>query len=181
MEFVILGLLMIRALTQYDIRGILQRKVSPFYSASLGSIQAALKKLESSGHVICREENGSGRRRKVYSITESGRAHFLEWMMSPMAPARLEQDAPTKLFFLGHLTPNERLSVVRQIIALLKGSVEGFEAASEEAGQKAIPEELREIARFQLKTMELGMYYHKSMLAWFEHLELELEGDGDAD
>ncbi len=46
MEYVILGFLMIRALSQYDLMKVLKEEVSPFYKPSLGSLQNALKKLE---------------------------------------------------------------------------------------------------------------------------------------
>src|SRR4030095_4213922 len=98
LEFVILGLLMIRHLTQYDIKNALQQKVSPFFSASLGSIQAALKKLESNGHIEFHEAVENGRRKKIYTLNAKGKQHFLDWMLSSIAPSRLDSDVTTKLF-----------------------------------------------------------------------------------
>jgi DNA-binding PadR family transcriptional regulator len=91
MEFVILGLLMIRGLSQYDIRKALQQKVSPFYSASLGSIQAALKKLEGNGHIEINEVIENGRGKKIYTINHTGRQYFMDWMLSSIAPNRLDR------------------------------------------------------------------------------------------
>ncbi|WP_025025397.1 PadR family transcriptional regulator [Caldalkalibacillus mannanilyticus] len=64
MEFVILGLLMIRQMSQYDIKKILQQKISPFFSPSLGSIQSALKKLMDNGHIELDEVVEGGRQQK---------------------------------------------------------------------------------------------------------------------
>lgn len=175
MVYVILGLLMIRRLSQYDIRNVLKQKVSPFFSASLGSIQAALKKLEDQDHIECHEVTENGRRKKIYSITESGTQHFMEWMLSGVAPSRLEQDVTTRLFFLGLIPHADRLIVLNKVIDQLKSSVHEFEAAFVEARQKVIPVHLEEIATYQLKTLELGLYYHQSMLAWFTKLAKELE------
>ncbi|MNS06735.1 Transcriptional regulator PadR-like family protein [compost metagenome] len=175
MVYVILGLLMIRRLSQYDIRSVLRQKVSPFFSASLGSIQAALKKLESQGHIECHEVTENGRKKKIYSINQSGTQYFMDWMLSQIAPSRLEQDVTTRLFFLGLMTKAERLTILNIVILQLEASVHEFEAAFLEANQKEIPDHLNDIAAYQLKTLELGLYYHQSMLEWFTKLSKELE------
>ncbi|WP_433943769.1 PadR family transcriptional regulator [Paenibacillus sp. SN-8-1] len=178
MVYVILGLLMIRKLSQYDIRGVLRRKVSPFFSASLGSIQAALKKLESQGYIECHEVSENGRRKKIYSINPSGTQHFMEWMLSPVVPGRMEQDVTTRLFFLGLMTKTERLTILKQVIDQLEVSVREFETAFQEANQKEIPSHLTDIAAYQFKTLKLGLYHHQSMLEWFTKLTKELEAEG---
>ncbi|RUT29628.1 PadR family transcriptional regulator [Paenibacillus zeisoli] len=175
MGFVILGLLMIRSLSQYDIRNALQQKVSPFFSASLGSIQAALKKLESLDHIVCHEVTENGRRKKIYSINQSGTQYFKDWMLSQVAPSRLEQDVTTRLFFLGLMTMTDRLTILNIVVVQLEASVHEFEAAFLEANHKEIPDHLKDIAAYQLKTLELGLYYHQSMLEWFTKLSKELE------
>lgn len=177
MEFVILGLLLLRNMSQYDIRNALQQKVSPFYSASLGSIQAALKKLERNGHITCHDVVENGRRKKLYTVNSLGKQHFMDWMLSSIIPSRLEQDATTRLFFLGFMTPAERLSIMNEVIALLEATIQQYEAAFIEAKQKKVPEHLNEIAAYQFKTLELGLFYHQSMLEWFGRLAKELEAE----
>jgi DNA-binding PadR family transcriptional regulator len=179
LAFVILGLLMIRNLSQYDIRNVLQQKISPFFSASLGSIQAALKKLESSGHVEFHEVIENGRRKKIYTLNDLGRQHFMDWMLSSIVPSRLEQDVTTRLFFLGFMTPSDRLTIINAVITQLKSSVQEFESASIEALQKPVPEYLNQVVTYQLKTLDLGLYYHQSMLEWFEKFAKELEENLD--
>jgi len=177
MEFVILGFLMIRHLSQYAIRNALQRKVSPFFSASLGSIQAALKKLESNGHIEIHEAMESGRRKKLYRINEQGKRHFMDWMLSSITPNRFEQDATTRLFFLGFMAPAERLAIANAIADYLEATVREYEAASLAAGPIDVPDQLRDVVKYQLKTLDLGLYYHRSMLAWFRNLIAEMEDD----
>ncbi|WP_419874136.1 PadR family transcriptional regulator [Candidatus Pristimantibacillus sp. PTI5] len=177
MAIVILGLLMLRHLTQYDIRNVLQQKISPFFSASLGSIQAALKKLENDGFVTFQEVIENGRRKKLYSLNSSGREHFMEWMLSSVTPSRFEQDVTTRLFFLGFMPPAERLAIIRAVVAQLEISVQEFSTASVEAKQKEIPEDVVTVVTYQLKTLDLGLYYHQCMLAWFEKFAMELEAE----
>jgi len=49
MENVILGLLMIQSLTLYELNQSFKQGISMFYSASFGSLQAAVKSLLSKG------------------------------------------------------------------------------------------------------------------------------------
>ncbi|CAM4440733.1 PadR family transcriptional regulator [Paenibacillus tarimensis] len=183
MEFVILGLLLIRSLSQYDIKAILERKISPFYSPSLGSIQAALKKLQARGLTQLQADENSPRGRKLYTITAEGKQHFMTWMLAPFSHGRLEQEATTKLFFLGLVSPAERLAIVREMTRVLEANVQEYETAYTEAntrmGSGGTPVHLAEVARFQLKTLELGLHDQRSMLAWFTSLAEELEAETD--
>ena len=175
MEYVLLGFLMIRSLSQYEMRKVLQRKVSPFYSASLGSIQAALKKLEADGRIECLESERQGRKIKLYSIREEGSRSFSGWMLSALSSARLDQDATTRLFFLGLMEPRERLAIANAIIGRLELDLAEYEAASAEAARTDVPDELRTVAEYQLKTLELGIHLHRAMRDWFAKFRDELE------
>jgi DNA-binding PadR family transcriptional regulator len=177
MEYVILGLLLIRSLTQYDMKNALEKKVSPFFSASLGSIQAALKKLESNGHVEFTEIVERGRRKKIYLITELGRQYFMDWMLSAITPTRLEQDVTTRLFFLGFMSPADRRSIILAVVSQLEANVLDYQASSNQANPQVVPKHLEDIVKYQLKTLDLGLFYHQSMLAWFKQFLTELEED----
>lgn len=179
MEYVILGLLMIRDLSQYDMRNALQQKVSPFFSASLGSIQAALKKLEGNAHVEYTEVVENGRRKKVHSINRTGREYFIDWMLSSSTPNRLEQDATTRLFFLGFMPASDRIAIIKAVVSQLESIVQEFEESSIEANKKEVPEHLKLVIEFQFKTLDLGLFNHKSMLEWFTNLLIELEAQCD--
>ena len=72
----------------YDIRKhVTEGAYSHFVEASYGSIYPALAKLEADGLVTSREESHPGRpARKVYRITEDGRAAFRSALASPLQP-----------------------------------------------------------------------------------------------
>ncbi|HIW32220.1 MAG TPA: PadR family transcriptional regulator [Candidatus Paenibacillus intestinavium] len=182
MEFVILGFLFIRQLTQYDLKQALQKKVSPFYSASLGSIQAALKKLESNGHVALENKIDNGRQKKLYAVTDSGRQHFLKWMLSEIAPNRLESESTTRLFFFGHLSSQQRLIVAQEIVYQFELTVQQYAEVELETAQIEIPEQLLDIAKYQIKTLHWGISYQRQMLQFFKQLysEIELECTSDS-
>ncbi len=177
MEYVILGFLLIRNLTQYDIKAALEKKVSPFFSASLGSIQAALKKLENNVHVEVYETVENGRKKKIYSITGTGKTHFMTWMLSYVLPNKTEHEVTTRLFFLGLMQPSERLNICKSIICELENKVKEFKEGRSESAQMRVPEQLVDIVKFQLKTLDLGLYYYTQILEWFRNFYLELEGE----
>lgn len=177
MEYVILGFLLMRNVTQYDIKRALEQKVSPFFSASLGSIQAALKKLESKRLVQVYDTVENGRRKKVYSITEEGRAYFSHWMLTPVSASRMESQAMTKMFFLGLVSPADRLVICRQIILELENTVREYKTVQIESGKTVFPERTRDIAKFQLRTLDLGILQHEQTLMWFRQMERDIERD----
>ncbi|WP_316859649.1 PadR family transcriptional regulator [uncultured Cohaesibacter sp.] len=71
--------------TGYDIRKISTEGIFSFFiEASYGSIYPALNKLEEEGLVTCRHEALEGKpARKIYSITDDGRAAFASELFLP--------------------------------------------------------------------------------------------------
>ncbi len=159
MEYVILGFLMMRDLSQYDILKALQREVSPFYSASLGSIQTRLKKLEKEGYVTCMKIIENGRAKNVYSINHAGREHFNNWMMDEVDESKLEAQISSKVFFLGLMDREQRVVIIDGFINVLDSILEKFEAVNVEAVNtvNAVEDKYKEIFYYQLKTLNLGL------------------------
>ncbi|WP_293721114.1 helix-turn-helix transcriptional regulator [Stappia sp.] len=74
--------------TGYEIRKLsTEGKFRYFIEASFGSIYPTLARLEAEGLVTVREEALPGKpARKIYSLTESGRAEFVKLLAAPPAP-----------------------------------------------------------------------------------------------
>ncbi|WP_020620635.1 PadR family transcriptional regulator [Paenibacillus daejeonensis] len=177
MIYVILGFLMIRPLTQYELKRALERKISPFYSASLGSIQSALRKLEELGWVTVSETLDGRRRKKIYTNTDTGKQTMLTWMLEPIPPQRMEQDAATKLFFLGHLEPQQCLTVVTDIVRQLEQTMSDYETAAAIESRRQISADVGSIARYQLHTLKLGLLHYQAMLDGFRQVQHELQAE----
>ncbi len=73
LKYMILKLLSKKPMHGYEVMRALEEESCGCYSASAGSVYPTLQMLEDQGHVSCEEKDG----KKVYSITEEGRA-FLE-------------------------------------------------------------------------------------------------------
>lgn len=84
MEYLILGLLMLSPMTGYDLQQFIKKNLALICSHSAGSVQTALAKLEKEGKVTTCESAQGKRRKKIFSITDTGRTAFSSWVAQPM-------------------------------------------------------------------------------------------------
>ena len=89
-----LGILSFGDATGYEIKKMsADGRFSHFIDASYGSIYPALVRLTEEGLVSCREEHQSGKPdRKVYSMTEKGRAALLEALRETPPPDKYRSE-----------------------------------------------------------------------------------------
>ena len=176
MEHVVLGLLMIQSLTLYGLNRAFKQGISLFYSASYGSLQAAVKNLLGKGWIVFEEEVAQGRNKKVYSITEPGRRAFYEWMLDDIPANKLEVTALSKVFFLGLVESEEQK---RQIVQEILNKVEIVQNELSEMQQQIsryeVPDPYREIFQYQMKTLDYGLQAHAFAREWFLALLREME------
>ncbi len=179
MAYVLLGFLCLRALTQYDILKALKLRVSPFYQPSLGSIQTTLKKLLSAGWVTV-ETTDDGRKKNTYHITDVGKHAFSQWMLADTyaeSVSKLDAELSTRLFFLGLMKPDERKQIVKTAFDNIEKIFAEYRKADEGYSQKTCSPEFMDVARFQLKTLSMGIHQLASMRDWLRNLYQELEED----
>jgi hypothetical protein len=201
MDKLILGLLMIKHFTVYEIRQVMRQNFSSMCSDSLGSIQAALKKLSQQGAVTYSEYVEKGKMKKEYAITASGRILFLEWLKTPIDMSKNKNMDLGKFLFMGYLPKKEQLQMLDLTIEGLEIEVQEFEAvkdairfteeqekvkayleqnnhlASElietsQAGDLA--ESISQIGYFEMKTLEFGLDSARFQLDWFTKLRQQL-------
>jgi DNA-binding PadR family transcriptional regulator len=177
MEYVILGFLLLKSFTQYDLYKALQKKVSPFYSPSLGSIQSALKKLEILHFISVDKRKENGKSKNIYTIEKTGEVYFKSWMLQGLSSTKFEAETSTKLFFLGLLSKDDRKQVVDTIISFLDSLVQSFEQDETEFLKKEVEQEKHLIVKYQLKTLSLGKYNYRQSLEWFIDLRKEMESE----
>ncbi len=120
MEKMILGILLLKRLTAYEMRGIISQNFKSMCSDSLGGIQAALKRLLRAGKVTCAEVVERGVNKKRYAITDAGRADFRAWVTTPAEIANPKNIEISKLLFMGLVPRAERRALVDEAIRLLQ-------------------------------------------------------------
>lgn len=83
--YALLGLLLQKPSSGYQLRKIFSSTSMKTYSDSPGAIYPALQRLEEHGLVRGRIEQGSGlRRRQIFRLTSKGRAELEAWITSPV-------------------------------------------------------------------------------------------------
>jgi len=176
MKYTILGLLLLKPLSIYDINKAFKNIISLFYSPSYGSINTAMKKLLAKKLVECKEEVIQGRNKIVYTILETGEKEFIDWMLSEINPNKLEVTALSKLLFLGLVDNNEdKISVISNIVNTAKSEKGRIEILKKELQAYEVPKKYEEIFFFQLKTLDYGLNSYQFSLTWFEKLLKELK------
>ena len=120
MEYIILGLLLFKPMTVYEIRIYIQKNLTTICSDSLGSIQIAVKKLLNKGYITTKEYLERGLVKKKHSITSLGVEHYKEWVGSPINIAKMTNMEESKLYFLGTASKEKRVSFLKSYISSLK-------------------------------------------------------------
>lgn len=177
MEFVILGLLALRAMTVYDINKALERGVSLFYSASFGSINAAITKLLEKGWISGEEKVENGRHKRVFHLTPAGRQAFQHWLASDIEAEKVKDPALTRLYFMGLADPQERLRVLEAHLQNLRQTLNQLEVIHQQSAHLHIPPDLQAVAKFQLLTLRYGRDFYAFNIRWYETLLEALKQD----
>ena len=170
-QFLILGLLLQGPHSGYDLRKQFTSAISLFYSASLGSIQRSLGLLDARGWVTKQETVGSGRPRHLYSITESGRQAWRDWMLAPLTEPHAEQTALAKVYLLGCMPSEDRSESLDLLRSRAAADLDRLVALRAMTDVAQVPEQMREAVRFRLATLDYGIRAHELMMRWLSELE----------
>jgi DNA-binding PadR family transcriptional regulator len=120
-ELFVLGELMVQPLYGYLLHEIVNMILGPFHRLSWGTLYPLIRRLEQEGLIISETEKRReglfqaerGPARKVYTLTETGRARFFALMLDP---GDYNMDYPNlfamKFTKFGYLTPVQRLAVL---------------------------------------------------------------------
>lgn len=178
MAHVILGLLLLRPASLYDLVKQFEASVSLFYSASSGSIRRALETLLTRGLIEVDEVEAGARGRKTYRVTDAGDAEFRAWMHGPVTGPDAEGAALPRLFFLGLLDPAERDEVLARLTARVAQDVARLEALDAQLDAQQVPDELRDVFTYQRATLDYGLASGRFALDWFRRYAADHEAAG---
>lgn len=126
MDNIILGLLLMCNRTIYQLRDRISKGINLMYSSSMGSIQAAVKKLLNCGYISYEEIIDNGKYKKIYCITESGKLHFYEWINAPIEEQNPKIPELAKVYFMGFSDKKNRETSIQQHLMYLKESFNRF-------------------------------------------------------
>ncbi len=198
MDKIILGILMLHRMTAYELRNFIKNNFKSMYSDSLGSIQAALKKLFELEMVTFEELVEKGVNKKRYSITETGQEALIEWIKIPINTSKTKNYDFGKLFFMGYVSKKDQKTLIDKIIISMEEEYEALKKlkesidADEESEEiknylltdieykeriknldkgKELIENIREISKFTLATLDYGIDVTAFNIEWFKKLK----------
>ncbi|WP_308799982.1 PadR family transcriptional regulator [Agromyces silvae] len=170
MRFLILGVLLEGALSLYDVHKRFTGGISLFYAASFGSIQRALEQLESLGWATSAAEEGSARRKRLYTVTSTGRDAWREWMLAPLTGSDPEPTMLARVYLLGSLPQVDRAGCIAELRRRIDTDAAALEDLAARLSETHVPESLDEIARYRRATLDYGIRSHALAAAWLAEL-----------
>ncbi len=117
---VILGLLALGPRSGYEIKATVDRSTVFFWAASYGQIYPELRRLEAEGLVEGEDAPNGRRARRVYRLTDAGRAELEAWLLGSRTTVELRDESLLRLFFADALP-------LEQALQLLEGRRNGHE------------------------------------------------------
>ncbi len=170
MDNIILGLLLLQSRTIYQLRERINKGLNLMYSSSMGSIQAAIKKLLHCGYIDYEETVENGKYKKIYHITERGRQSFLAWVNMPMEQQGVRCPELVKVYFMGFSDRESRETTIRSYLSFLREQYCALEMICEEGKHASVPEDSRDIFHYQLASAIYGRDLYRFNIDWFENL-----------
>lgn len=190
MDIIILGLLMIQNCTIYEMKKTIEKNFGNISSSSVGSMQAAVKKLLSKNMICFSEHVENSVNKKIYEITQEGKEYFLSTISKPMLYKEKSMEF-SKFFFMGFVPKSKRLELVtayiseleKKLICLeqIKSTTENHPAFDEdylsmlkENGAVGIQNvtDMQEVAFFQFAMLDLSIAKMKFEIQWFENFRI---------
>ena len=201
MDKIILGILMLRRMTAYELRNTIRDNFKSMCSDSLGSIQVTLKKLLSLKMVTFEELVEKGINKKRYAITDIGEKVLMEWIKIPIDISKTKNIDMGKLLFMGYIPKNEQKNLINKIIlsleeeySELKNLKESINFENERLGienylltdteyqeriknlnkKNNVSKNIKEISKFTLATLDYGLDVVDFNIKWFKKLKTKI-------
>jgi len=169
LEFAILGFLNYQPYTGYDLKKIFDTSIRHFWPADQSQIYRTLSRLTENGWAEMEKVPQDDRPdRKVYSITDAGRAELLRWLSGP-PPMGEPRSAPLiQVFFAGQLSDAEVLEKFEGYAAIMRSILGLYDQVPGQLGpfQQEITSPREHF--FWLLTLENGVTSMRANLAWAE-------------
>jgi len=174
LQYSILGLLHYKPMHGYRLKEHLDRNFGHMWSINYGQIYPNLKKMKAEGLISMQEENRSGEKgppRKRYTITETGRKAFQQWLAdSPEGGMLLRDPFLMRFVFYGFGEPD-------RAIELLDGQIENY---GKQLARRYTNLQRWEHSGVYVKMMaDLGVRMNEMFLDWLKNCRRELLAAGE--
>lgn len=161
-SYVILGILAtIGPLTPYEMKKCIDQSIGYFWDFPRAQLYVDPERLGRLG-LVAEERETTGRRRRVYRVTEAGIAEARRWLLeSPTQEVELRDMGLLKLFFGALLTTENVVALARREGALHQRRLAEYHQIQE--GLAHSPD-----AAFGQATLRMGITYEQMSIAFWE-------------
>jgi PadR family transcriptional regulator, regulatory protein AphA len=169
LDYAILGFLNYGAFSGYDLKKAFDASISHFWPANQSQIYRTLARLSEQGWVTMDVvEQDERPDRKVYHITEDGKAALQHWLSVPL-PFETERSAPLiQIFFSAQRDNAAVLAVLRQHVEAFRVRLAQFESIPRQAEAYIQQINSARDAFFWTLTLDYGVRVNRAKLAWVE-------------
>lgn len=173
----ILGFLSLEPTSGYTLRQRFEGSVGSFWTVTQSQIYRELHALERDGLVGVRREPGEEGRpdRKVYALSEAGRAALDAWLREPLEPLQLRHPLLLKFVFSADVEPEQLDHVLERYRASLARTREEYAARLSAKEIFSLARSKREAALWRL-SIEHGLAWCDTELGWVDRARKELGG-----
>ncbi|MCB9764469.1 MAG: PadR family transcriptional regulator [Alphaproteobacteria bacterium] len=166
LQHAILGFLDLEPSTGYTLDQRFAGSVGSFWTATRSQIYRELHAAERAGRVRVEVVPQDGRpARKVYHLTEAGRAALADWLAEPVGPAQLRDPFLLKLVFSASAPPEVTDGLLAHLQAELEASRAEYAARLERPEIFTLARSEREALLWRL-SIENGLAWCEAQLAW---------------
>jgi PadR family transcriptional regulator, regulatory protein AphA len=157
--YVVLGMVSLGARSGYQIKQDVERSIRFFWTISQAQIYPSLQRLEADGLISGQEQPSGRRRRRVFQITDAGRAALRAWLAdTEPIPFELRDVGLLKLFFADASPPadaSQLLEAVRLRSQQRIRTLAAIRPAAADVNAQGNP--------YPLLTLEMGIAFHQAM------------------
>jgi DNA-binding PadR family transcriptional regulator len=166
-SYVVLGMIAMRgATTSYDLKRAISHSIGYFWPFPHAQLYSEPKRLVEFGLLSASTEE-NGRRRRTYTITDSGRKELVAWLAEPTNEQMQVRDiGELKLFFGEFAQPQDLLALARTQIVQHRERINTYESMQSRFGNRT------DIAD-RMVPLRLGLELEHAALKFWEEFERE--------
>lgn len=163
-SYLVLGMIGLRGpSTSYDLKRAVSRTVSYFWPFPHSQLYGEPERLTEAGLLACKSES-SGRHRKIYTLTRSGRRALQDWLKTPPGEIFEMRDmAVLQLFFSEFMSEDDLVTLARDQGRLYRERLATYQAIAIAAGET-------KVMRRRMASVHLGIRMMKSCIEFWDDI-----------
>ncbi|WP_170270189.1 PadR family transcriptional regulator [Heliorestis acidaminivorans] len=169
---VILGMLIDKPRTGYEIKREFENLFPDFFVATFGTIYPTLNKMEKEAYITREIVQQEGKPNKnVYAITEKGRELFYAYLDSPLEPKSIRYDFIMRLFFGHHSSQEQLLQLIDEEMLTVEEGINRLHNILQDKEKKWHP--------VQELCWHIGLEHHEAFLQSLKKIKDKIKNEND--